>query len=378
MKISAARGILLLILAFTVPATALGVVHEVMVMDNRFIPKSLSIQPGDTVRWINAPGGAPHNVTSDDDAWTPSGTSDEFEFEVVFDTPGEFPYTCTVHFGMDGTITVEGAVSEPELALTSVDAANGSYSPGNMLPIDFSIMNSGTAGSGAFTIDFYASTDNSITNSDELLGSMNVGDIAMGDTLNDQAMVNVPESIAAGDYFIGAIIQFSDGNDSDNSNHDATVVTFLGLFFINAGLNDAWVSDDAPFQGFFFTVFPDFGFFFISWFTFDSVVPVGPDSAVFGAFDQRWVTGGGFFLGDSVTINVELTTGGIFNDDDPAATQVPNYGTITIVFTNCNEAILTYNFPSLGLSGQMTLKRVLEDNVPLCVALNAELQANPP
>ena len=141
------------------------------------------------------------------------------------------------------------------------------------------------------------------------------------------------------------------------------------LFTINAGLNDAWVSADAPFQGLFFTVFPELGFFFLSWFTFDSVIPGGDDTAVFGAFDQRWVTGGGFYSGNSVTINVELTSGGIFNGSNPAATQQAGYGTITIVFNSCNEAVLSYEFPSAGLSGQMTLTRVLPDNVALCEAL---------
>jgi hypothetical protein len=139
---------------------------------------------------------------------------------------------------------------------------------------------------------------------------------------------------------------------------------------INAGMNDAWVSEDAPFQGLFFTVFPDLKFFFLSWFTFDSVIPIGGDTAVFGAFDQRWVTGGGFYSGNSVTINVELTSGGIFNGSIPLATQGPGYGTITITFISCNEAVLSYNFPSVGLSGEMTLTRVLPDNVVLCDALN--------
>jgi hypothetical protein len=146
-------------------------------------------------------------------------------------------------------------------------------------------------------------------------------------------------------------------------------------FFINAGLNDAWVSSDAPFQGFFFTVYPELGFFFLSWFTFDSERPGGVDTADFGAFDQRWATGGAFYSGDSVTVNVELTSGGIFNDATPRAGQVLGYGTINIVFVNCNEARLSYNFPSLGLSGQMTLNRTLSDNVSLCQALVA---GNPP
>ena len=92
-------------------------------------------------------------------------------------------------------------------------------------------------------------------------------------------------------------------------------------------------------------------------------------TAVFGAADQRWVTGAGAYSGNSVTINVELTSGGIFNGSVPLATQTPGYGTITIVFNSCSEAVLTYDFPSAGLSGQMTLTRVLPDNIALCEAL---------
>jgi hypothetical protein len=64
-------------------------------------------------------------------------------------------------------------------------------------------------------------------------------------------------------------------------------------FRINAGLNDAWVSADAPFQGLFFTVFENLNLLFLSWFTFDSTIPVNGTPAVFGAGDQRWVTGAG-------------------------------------------------------------------------------------
>ena len=157
-----------------------------------------------------------------------------------------------------------------------------------------------------------------------------------------------------------------------NSVPEESVQTEMANILINAGLNDAWVSADAPFQGLFFTVFPDLGLFFLSWFTFDSVLPDGGVTAEFGAPDQRWVTGAGVYSGDSVTLNVELTSGGIFNGSVPQATQESNYGTITIQFISCNEAILTYNFPSVGLSGQMTLMRVLTDNVALCESLSGQ------
>jgi len=108
-------------------------------------------------------------------------------------------------------------------------------------------------------------------------------------------------------------------------------------------------------------------------FTFDSVPPgPGVPPAVFGTNDQRWVSGLGAYSGNSVTIDVELTSGGIFNASDPLATQQPAYGTITIVFNYCIEALLSYDFPRLMLSGQMTLTRAVPDNAVLCETLAAQ------
>ena len=111
---------LALCLASLIPATLYAqTVHEVEVTDqpDRFIPDLLTIQAGDTVRWVNAAGGAQHDVVSEEDAWTPSVLANEFIFEVTFDDPGSFDYFCTPHrvFGMVGTITVEGTAEDPFL-----------------------------------------------------------------------------------------------------------------------------------------------------------------------------------------------------------------------------------------------------------------------
>jgi len=158
---------------------------------------------------------------------------------------------------------------------------------------------------------------------------------------------------------------------SDNPKVRFTIVSDAISPNINPGMNDAWVSADAPFQGMFFTVFPDTGLFFMSWFTFDSVIPGGGASAAFGAPDQRWVTGLGAYSENKVTINLELTSGGAFNTSLPLASQQPNYGTIDIVFLTCNRALLSYNIPSAGLPGQMTLTRVLPCNAALCEELSS-------
>jgi drug/metabolite transporter superfamily protein YnfA len=143
-------------------------------------------------------------------------------------------------------------------------------------------------------------------------------------------------------------------------------------FQINAGLNDAWVNEAAGLQGMFITVYPVQGFIFLAWFTFDSVIPTDDDPAVFGASDQRWATGLGTFQGNLAVLDAELTTGGVFNAADPLAVQDTDYGSISLEFRNCNEATVTYNFPSAGESGEFIIQRTLGDNIPLCETLSSE------
>ena len=142
-------------------------------------------------------------------------------------------------------------------------------------------------------------------------------------------------------------------------------------FVVNAGLNDAWYNQLTVGQGFFFNVFPELGLFFLAWFTYDTERPDETVEAILGEPGHRWVTATGTWEGDTVTLTGELTSGGIFDSEEPAVDQAPNYGTITIVFHDCNNATLTYNFPSLGLSGVIELTRVTNDNVELCETLAA-------
>ena len=140
-------------------------------------------------------------------------------------------------------------------------------------------------------------------------------------------------------------------------------------FVINAGLNDAWVSADAPFQGMFITVFPELKIIFLAWFTFDSEVPGEGVDTIFGAADQRWITAAGTYQGSRAELSAELTTGGVFNASEPPANQEGDYGSIILDFSGCNGATVDYDFPVPGLSGTMKIARVLEDNVVVCQAL---------
>jgi len=96
--------------------------HTVMVGQDglTFTPARLTINVGDTVRWVWATGG--HSVvsgtdgTADNQFCSPGNTgcanpplsNAEATYRHTFANPGSFPYYCSVHFslGMTGTITV--------------------------------------------------------------------------------------------------------------------------------------------------------------------------------------------------------------------------------------------------------------------------------
>ena len=119
-------SLLLLTLSMAVYAET----HDVAVTDNRFTPNDLTINVGDTVRWTNAAGGAPHDVTDDKFQWaSPTGSS--FVYSKTFDTAEEILYHCSIHSGpggnlntrMNGRISVEGVSAPPFLINAGISDA---------------------------------------------------------------------------------------------------------------------------------------------------------------------------------------------------------------------------------------------------------------
>ena len=143
-------------------------------------------------------------------------------------------------------------------------------------------------------------------------------------------------------------------------------------FVVNAGLNDAWFNPDTPGQGFFFNVFPELNLVFIAWFTYDVERPPQDVQAILGEPGHRWITGIGPFDGDTVNISLELTQGGVFDSGDPPVQQSDAYGTMSITFHDCATATVEYSIPDGGVSGTIPIQRIVQDNVPLCQALQAQ------
>ena len=100
------------VLAGVVPLTSQAKIDTVTTSGLTFVPASLAIHHGDTVRWVN-PAGI-HTTTSDvssPKAWNSGTMNAGQQFDVVFslaDGPGPFPYICSFHvtLGMTGTITI--------------------------------------------------------------------------------------------------------------------------------------------------------------------------------------------------------------------------------------------------------------------------------
>jgi len=41
---------------------------------------------------------------------------------------------------------------------------------------------------------------------------------------------------------------------------------------------------------------------------------------------------------------------------------------VTIKWTSCNAGTLTYDIPSLALTGEISIQRIVEENIPVCEA----------
>ena len=73
--------------------------------DSFFQPDTIHVDVGLPVRWTND-GSVLHTVVSDSALWTSELLAPTYWFEVRFDSAGTYPYHCSEHSGMTGTVVV--------------------------------------------------------------------------------------------------------------------------------------------------------------------------------------------------------------------------------------------------------------------------------
>jgi len=262
-----------------------------------------------------------------------------------------------------------------ELFLQSLDAPNGPFEQGDSFTIESRTTNLGDANSGPYTITFYASDDFGVSEDDVPIASQDRDGLPAATEDSTPVVATIPINLTPGQYYVNGFIDFDDEFPQNNENFDASpfeVVQSSGsAFVINSGLNDAWFNAATNGQGFFITIFPDIGAIFVAWFTYDTERPPANVIALLGEPGHRWLTAFGDYEGNIASLAIELTEGGVFNSAEPMVDQSA-YGTIEIEFIDCNNAILTYDIPSLGLMGVIPLTRIAADNVPRCQEAQAQ------
>ena len=86
----------------TAPA---GTEFAVVMESFAFTPAELTVPVGATVTWTNRHG-ARHDVAAADGSFTSPLFGEGETFSFTFSEPGEYPYVCTIHPGMEGKIIV--------------------------------------------------------------------------------------------------------------------------------------------------------------------------------------------------------------------------------------------------------------------------------
>ena len=110
------------VLAIVVLAITMGVCTRVIAADDAgnsntpsqaavkidnfaFSPAQITVSVGTTVRWTNGDD-IPHTVVSNDKVFKSKVLDTDEQFTYTFTKPGTYPYFCSIHPKMTGTVVV--------------------------------------------------------------------------------------------------------------------------------------------------------------------------------------------------------------------------------------------------------------------------------
>jgi plastocyanin len=79
---------------------------EVKIDNFSFGPTALTVPVGTTVTWTNRDD-IPHTVVSTDGVFKSKALDTDDKFSFVFTKPGTYPYFCSIHPKMTGTVVVQ-------------------------------------------------------------------------------------------------------------------------------------------------------------------------------------------------------------------------------------------------------------------------------
>jgi plastocyanin len=86
------------------PGTQVPGATTVRLRNVQFEPADVTLKEGETVTWVWDDGGLEHDVTGEG---FESGRLSAGTFSHTFEVAGSYPYVCSIHPNMTGTVTVE-------------------------------------------------------------------------------------------------------------------------------------------------------------------------------------------------------------------------------------------------------------------------------
>jgi plastocyanin len=105
---AALGGVVAVALAGALPSRADPAAAAVAIDNFTFNPQSITIKAGTTVTWTNKDD-IPHALAATDRSFKSKTLDTEDHYAFTFTTPGTYPYFCSLHPHMTGTIVVEAA-----------------------------------------------------------------------------------------------------------------------------------------------------------------------------------------------------------------------------------------------------------------------------
>ena len=156
MKRVTALGVpLAIVLAVVMSGSALAAAtHDVSIANFAFTPASTKAKLGDTVRWTNNQAGVTHTSTSDGvndgsgfsgiGLWASGNIAPNGTFSFTFKFAGTYPYHCSIHNFMTGTVKVPMKAKPTSGGVgTNFTITWASAVPGGTLVFDVQRMNPG-------------------------------------------------------------------------------------------------------------------------------------------------------------------------------------------------------------------------------------------
>jgi plastocyanin len=126
--VAVAGAVLIATLAGATAGTALAADHAVSIAGFAFAPQSITVTVGDTVTWTNSDSTA-HTATADDASFDTGSIANGTSKSATFSTAGTFPYHCSIHSSMTGTIVVEAAAGGGATPAPTTPATDAVASP---------------------------------------------------------------------------------------------------------------------------------------------------------------------------------------------------------------------------------------------------------